>query len=179
MPVTCTCEICGATFQRKPSEIGKYCSKSCRGRAFGGEKSCHWKGGLATYTCANPACGKSFQRPPSQAIDHELRYCSHACFAAHLRGPNSPNWKGGRTWSGGYFKIYAPDHPNAAKDGYIGEHVLVVAGKIGRSLRPGECVHHVDGDPTNNDPANLVVLTASEHTTLHHKQGDIHRNKLK
>lgn len=28
-------------------------------------------------------------------------------------------------------------------------------------------VHHIDGDKTNNEPANLLVLTRSEHQTLH------------
>ena len=29
---------------------------------------------------------------------------------------------------------------------------------LGRPLRPGEVVHHRDGDSLNNDPANLIVL---------------------
>lgn len=28
-------------------------------------------------------------------------------------------------------------------------------------------VHHIDGDPANNSPDNLVVLTAAEHRTAH------------
>ncbi|MFA5406675.1 MAG: HNH endonuclease [Candidatus Nanoarchaeia archaeon] len=35
------------------------------------------------------------------------------------------------------------------------------------------CVHHIDGNPFNNNINNLMVLTLSEHTKLHHKQGDI------
>jgi hypothetical protein len=35
-----------------------------------------------------------------------------------------------------------PGHPNAKRDGYIFEHVLVMSLMIGRGLRPGESVHH-------------------------------------
>lgn len=35
-------------------------------------------------------------------------------------------------------------------------------------------VHHIDGDITNNDKDNLKIMTISEHTKLHHRQGDIH-----
>ena len=37
---------------------------------------------------------------------------------------------------------------------------------MGRPLRPGEVVHHLDGDPTNNHPDNLVVLPSQRHHAL-------------
>jgi hypothetical protein len=36
-------------------------------------------------------------------------------------------------------------------------HTLVVEKALGRSLRRGAEVHHVDGDGANNEPSNLVV----------------------
>jgi len=42
--------------------------------------------------------------------------------------------------------------------------------KLGRQLRPEEVVHHVDGDPANNAPENLVVFaTAGKHANYHRK----------
>jgi hypothetical protein len=38
---------------------------------------------------------------------------------------------------------------------------------LGRSLRSDEHVHHLDLDSTNNDPSNLIVLSASEHSRVH------------
>lgn len=39
---------------------------------------------------------------------------------------------------------------------------------IGRPLRPGEIVHHKDGNILNNDPVNLEVLSSqSEHCRVH------------
>lgn len=32
---------------------------------------------------------------------------------------------------------------------------------------PDEHIHHVDGDPLNDDPANLQKLTADEHDDIH------------
>jgi hypothetical protein len=77
-------------------------------------------------------------------------------------GPEHSMWSGGRVDAGqGYFKIWvADDDPMAVmrnNHGYVLEHRLVVARKIGRPLRDTETVHHIDGDRTNNAPANLQL----------------------
>jgi hypothetical protein len=47
---------------------------------------------------------------------------------------------------------------------------IVVEKYLGRTLRFGEVVHHIDGDNTNNDIKNLLVFGShSEHLTHHHK----------
>lgn len=51
------------------------------------------------------------------------------------------------------------------------EHRLVVEKMLGRPLKPGEIVHHKDGDKHNNDPDNLEVMTQSEHIKEHLKRG--------
>src|SRR3990167_5515273 len=48
------------------------------------------------------------------------------------------------------------------------EHILVAEKALGRRLPPGAIVHHVDEDPTNNAPTNLVILQSqAEHLALH------------
>ena len=48
------------------------------------------------------------------------------------------------------------------------EHRQIVETLLGRPLKAGEVVHHLDGNKRNNDPENLVVLPSqSEHCKAH------------
>lgn len=75
-----------------------------------------------------------------------------------------------RGHSKGYIRVLCPEHPNAQSDGYIFEHRLVMSNMLGRALLPNEHVHHLDENPSNNDPANLEILSPSEHR-LYHSDG--------
>ena len=47
-------------------------------------------------------------------------------------------------------------------------HRAVAEQILGRPLRPGEVVHHIDGNKLNNDPSNLMVFASqSEHAKYH------------
>lgn len=85
-------------------------------------------------------------------------------------GPGAVNWKGGRRKSSnGYIEIYSPDHPNANRRKCVYEHVLVMENKLGRYIKKGEFIHHIDLNKTNNNPDNLIVLTNEEHARVHNK----------
>lgn len=63
---------------------------------------------------------------------------------------------------------YKPDHPRADKNGYVLEHIIVAEQKIGRTLLPGEVVHHIDHNKRNNSPDNLMVFeNCGQHTMYH------------
>lgn len=49
----------------------------------------------------------------------------------------------------------------------IAFHRYVMQLHLGRKLTADEIVHHVDHNPLNNDPDNLVLLSRSEHQRLH------------
>ena len=49
----------------------------------------------------------------------------------------------------------------ARKDGYIMEHRLVMAQCVGRLLSRTEAVHHIDSNPSNNDPNNLMLFRSN------------------
>ena len=49
-------------------------------------------------------------------------------------------------------------------------HRIVAEQKLGRSLKKGEIVHHIDGNKRNNNPSNLMVMTQSEHCALHFRK---------
>lgn len=89
---------------------------------------------------------------------------------AHMgrKGKKSNAWKGGKITIGGYIYIYSPRHPNCTKYGYVCEHRLLMEKKLKRLLKLTEIVHHIDGNPLNNDIKNLVVLkNKSEHRLSH------------
>jgi len=74
------------------------------------------------------------------------------------------NWKGGKTQMGnGYVYVLAPGHPKAKvskknKRGYVAEHILVMEKKLGRYLKDGECIHHIDNNGMNNNINNLILF---------------------
>jgi hypothetical protein len=86
-------------------------------------------------------------------------------------GPLHTGWKGGVHYLKGYRYIYNPDHPRATKAGFVSEHRLVYEAKIGRYLLPSEVVHHIDGNPLNNDPVNLQHFQTNGHHLAHELTG--------
>ena len=49
-------------------------------------------------------------------------------------------------------------------------HVVKMEAVIGRRLRENECVHHIDGNRSNNDLTNLAFMTKAAHSRLHRLQ---------
>lgn len=94
-------------------------------------------------------------------------------------GDKNGMWRGGRTITDhGYVLIrVGVGHPDADVRGYAYEHRLVAQQKIGRRLRKGELVHHIDENKQNNHPDNLMVIVGNAHHFVHHrKEGS--RNRL-
>lgn len=155
------CEQCGKEIWIQPSKPDrKYCSRSCATTA-------------RNLTDANP----SFHR--------DISGKNNPSYGKGLNGPDNPmygkrrekstNWKGGRkVRADGYVLVVAPDdHPNPSDIShttkYILEHRLVMEKHIGRYLNPGEVVHHIDGNPSNNDIENLELFASqSEHISQRH-----------
>jgi len=75
---------------------------------------------------------------------------------------NHPKYKGGHIDIFGYRVIWVNSKP-------IREHRHLMEQYIGRKLKRCEYVHHKDEDPLNNNLNNLEVISAKDHTILHHK----------
>lgn len=143
------CEICNKEFRTYPSKLkigkGKYCSRVCS------DTKTLFKKGESVNTATQ---FKKGQKP------HNFRGCRYT----------KPR-KNGRT----YRLVYAPDHPNATRSGYVREHRLVMEKELGRLLESDEIVDHIDRfDTLNNHPSNLRVMKKVEHDRMNVKL-NIHR----
>jgi hypothetical protein len=87
-----------------------------------------------------------------------LGYCQGHWRQLREKRPLTPlrEKRGWRT-DRGYIAIFEPTHPNARKDGYVAEHIKVMAAKLGRPLQPFEEVHHKNGVRHDNRPENLEL----------------------
>ena len=124
--------------------------------------------GMAQATVKCHLCGRSFQKPQHEISEHN--FCCFAHFqqwnrkrlAEYNRTENPANKPGGLlssrkkhhaklsgTGKGKTYRKFYGKH----------EHRAVAEAMIGRPLRPGEIVHHKDGNILNNDPVNLEVLS--------------------
>jgi hypothetical protein len=102
--------------------------------------------------CAVKGCGRSdiFARGLCSMHYRRLRTSGET-------GPVSKLIGGGFLSPDGYRILYRPNHPNAARNGQILEHVYLMAGLLGRPLRPGETVHHKNGIRDDNRAENLEL----------------------
>lgn len=105
------------------------------------------------------------------------RACKRLGLKTQRTGPRSgekhTGWKGGRVQFGRYWYRYAAGHPMATKRGYVAEHRLLMAELLGRPLLPAEVVHHVDGNPENNDLSNLMMFGSNADHLRHELTGRV------
>jgi hypothetical protein len=171
------CRTCGKEFDAYPagSTTRKHCSRECNPNTQPCLIGCTCKKHTNNKVIKNClTCATEFLDWPSG----KRKYCSQQCYprpgwngkVGERKVRNNSNWKGGRIVDdNGRVAVYAPGNLDArmGQGQYIFEYRLIAAEKIGRPLTSDEIVHHIDGDPTNNHPDNLQVMTQAEHCRLH------------
>ena len=57
-----------------------------------------------------------------------------------------------------YLETYLPNHHKAKVNGMVCDHFLIAEEKLGRPLKEGEVVHHIDGNKHNNNLENIFLI---------------------
>lgn len=95
------------------------------------------------------------------------------------KGEKGSNWKGGTaTTAKGYRLIKAPNHERADNKGYVLEHILVFERETGVKVPKNCCIHHLNGNKSDNRIENLCLMLTSAHT-MHHNLGRKHSDETK
>lgn len=140
------CASCQKSVFRYDCQLKKtlivYCSKACVGAS---------KRNGSTLQCKN--CGNKFYRRfAEQDIGERVnQFCSNECYFDHRTDHIKPTT---------YKKIVSRH-----------AHRIIAEQIIGRPLREGEVIHHVDGNKHNNHPSNLALMPdQSTHMKMHSKR---------
>lgn len=116
-----------------------------------------------------PQCGKErWVALPSTKRPDYTGLC-HQCNASVRGGKRVKKGYRGKHSSGYVLIKLQPDdffYPMAGKDGYVFEHRLVVAKRLGRCLHSWEIVHHRDHIRNHNEDDNLQLSSDIGHKQI-------------
>lgn len=96
-----------------------------------------------------------------KSLGHKLNAESRMKISNRLRGENNGKWNGGKS-------PYKRAPVALSGDKRRDIHRILMEEKIGRLLKIGEIVHHINGDRCNNSKENLILLRNHySHKRLH------------
>lgn len=151
------------------------------------------------YICV--CCGIEVFRYECQVKNSKRIYCSNKCIGIHKRNGSEIECKfcnkrvyrrfGEQDLDKGRINQFCSrqcafryrkknvKETTYLKDGAIHTHILVAEKYLGRKLKKGEIVHHIDEDKHNNKYWNLAVLpNQSIHAKIHFGTYDFEKYKL-
>ena len=114
-------------------------------------------------------CGQPVHRYPSQRKRCERAFCSRQCHMATLNEELNPSRMTDETREKlRRARLNRGDGKTYPKLYGMPEHRVVAERILGRPLKAGEVVHHIDGNKRNNDSKNILVFPSqAEHIRWH------------
>lgn len=83
-------------------------------------------------------------------------------------GDKHSMWRGGKSLKKGYWTVHMPEHPRASSNKRVFEHIVIMENHVGRYIKKGEMIHHIDFDRGNNNLKNLYLCkNPSDHAQCH------------
>lgn len=144
------CDFCGKRMYKYPSQIHRhnFCSRKCLADFSSREKNPELYNDLKDYG----------------NISEHMKQLNAVMNPSRMDFPTRAKLSVKRRGSGSG-KSYAKSFGRHT-------HRMVAERMLGRKLKPGEVVHHIDGNKRNNAPENLIVFSSqSERAKWHGLQG--------
>jgi hypothetical protein len=134
------CKRCGTEFSWNGWSRRIYCTKKCK------ELARDHRHKRICKVCGKEFGGRAYQR-----------YCSYECSYRKNQGKQMLRQNGyAYRWDGDQKRCFY-------------EHVEIAERALGRKLKKGEIVHHINGNITDNRNCNLLICTISYHKWLHNE----------
>lgn len=119
-------------------------------------------------------CGELIPR-----LDKYRRVERHYKNGHNTKGKNNPLWKGGKVFhERGYPMILRENRIKGKGSFYRLEHIVVYETHYKCCVLKWGCVHHIDGNKSNNNIDNLEGMTRSKHSRIHNKGNDYRKQHL-
>jgi hypothetical protein len=158
------CEGCGKEFHTYPSRNSRFCSRICcdEHKNEVTRRSCDKYGrrGIKTVCIM---CGKEFMTRKDIIKQGNGKFCSRKC--------HSDSYPGTFIGTRGYRYV------RTGNGKHKGEHTLIAEKILGRLLKKGELVHHINGIKTDNLNSNLLICDNQYHNLLHGKMAHLYQKE--
>ena len=114
--------------------------------------------------CSVPGCGKAELSLKSGLCPMHAWRLKHEGFVGEAEGRRR-KWGEGTQRPDGYKIVSGAGGKFRAR-----EHRVIAEKALGKPLPKGSVVHHLNGDPSDNRPCNLVVCPSTAYHWLLHKR---------